>query len=80
MPTTQFISEPIKPVIATCDTNRMSISAPGLPKEFIWRGEKVIVTEILRSWRAKPALAATAAANNMHVNTGLRSKLRIMEQ
>ena len=38
----KFISEAIKPVIETCDTNSMSIGMPGLPKEFIWRGEKVI--------------------------------------
>jgi hypothetical protein len=52
---TQFISEPIKPVIETYDTRNMSIGAPGLPKEFIWHGQKVMVTETLRSWRTTGA-------------------------
>ncbi len=47
----QFISEAIKPVMATCDTQKMSIGGPGLPKEFIWRGEKVIVIATIRTWR-----------------------------
>jgi Family of unknown function (DUF6504) len=47
----RFISEAIKPVIETLDTKSMSIGAPGLPKEFIWRGKKVIITETLRTWR-----------------------------
>jgi hypothetical protein len=36
----KFISETIKPVLDTCDTKRMSIGMPGLPKEFVWRGEQ----------------------------------------
>jgi hypothetical protein len=51
----QFISEAIKPVIDTCDTKGMSIGMPGLPKEFIWRKEKVIITETLRTWRSTGA-------------------------
>jgi len=47
----QFISEAIQPVTDTCNTQNMSIGSPGLPKEFIWRGEKVIITDILRTWR-----------------------------
>ena len=51
----QFISEPIKPVIETCDTRRMSIGAPGLPKEFIWRGQKITIIDTLRIWRTTGA-------------------------
>jgi len=51
----QFVSEAIKPVIETCDTRRMSIGEPGLPMEFIWRGQKVTVTDTLRSWHATGA-------------------------
>ncbi len=46
-----FIGEAIKPVIDTCDTGRMAIGGPGLPKEFIWRGERVSITDILRAWK-----------------------------
>jgi hypothetical protein len=51
----KFISEVIKPVIDTCDTSRMSVGTPGLPGEFIWRGEKVTITETLRTWRSTGA-------------------------
>lgn len=51
----QFISEAIKPVTNTCDTKSMSIGTPGLPKEFIWRKEKVTVTATLRTWRTTGA-------------------------
>jgi hypothetical protein len=51
----QFISEPIKPVTGSCDTKSMAIGAPGLPKEFIWRGEKITVTETQRTWRTAGA-------------------------
>ena len=51
----KFISEAIKPVIDTCDTKSLSIGTPALPKEFVWRKEKVIVTKILRTWRSTGA-------------------------
>lgn len=51
MTTERFISEAIQPVIATCDTSRMAIGEPGLPREFIWRGQTIVITAVLRSWR-----------------------------
>jgi len=47
----KFISEVIKPVVATCDTSRMAIGEPGLPREFVWRGQAIEIIEVLRSWR-----------------------------
>ena len=47
----QFISEVIKPVIATCDTARMAAGEPGLPEEFVWRGQTVKIVAVLRAWR-----------------------------
>lgn len=47
----QFISEPIKPVVVTCDTARMAAGEPGLPREFIWRGRTIRVVNVLRTWR-----------------------------
>ena len=42
-----FISEPIKPVIATIDTTPMRTGAPGLPREFTWRGKPLHDTDVL---------------------------------
>ena len=47
----QFISEPIKPVVSTCDTARMAAGEPGLPREFIWRDQTIRVVSVLRTWR-----------------------------
>ena len=35
----KFVSESIKPVIATADTGAMATGGPGLPHEFTWRGK-----------------------------------------
>ena len=47
----RFISEAIKPITQTADASRMAIGEPGLPREFIWRGQTVTVRAVLRSWR-----------------------------
>ena len=47
----QLISEAIKPVVATCDTARMAAGEPGLPEEFVWRGQTVKILAVLRTWR-----------------------------
>jgi len=47
----RLISEAIKPISETADTSRMAIGEPGLPREFVWRGQTVTVREVLRSWR-----------------------------
>lgn len=47
----QFISEAIKPVLDMVDTQSLSAGTPGLPKEFIWRKERVLITAVLRTWR-----------------------------
>ena len=46
----RLISEPIEPVVATCDTCRMGAGEPGLPRQFIWRGRVVEITGVLRAW------------------------------
>lgn len=46
----RFVSEPIKPVVATCDTSRMSMGEPGLPRQFVWRGRMVEIAALLRTW------------------------------
>ena len=49
--TEQLISEALTPVVATGDTSRMAIGEPGLPREFLWRGETVRITAVLRTWK-----------------------------
>ncbi|HSS46938.1 MAG TPA: DUF6504 family protein [Burkholderiales bacterium] len=47
----QFVGEAIKPVVSTCDTSRMAVGEPGLPREFLWRGRTIKVAAALRTWR-----------------------------
>jgi hypothetical protein len=47
----RFVSEPIQPMTKTADTSRMALGEPGLPREFVWRGQTVTVRAVLRSWR-----------------------------
>jgi phosphoribosylglycinamide formyltransferase-1 len=47
----RLISEAIKPVVATCDTARMAVGEPGLPEEFVWRGQTVKIVAVLSTWR-----------------------------
>ena len=46
----RFVSEPIEPVVETCDTSRMAIGEPGLPRQFIWRGRIVEIAAVLKTW------------------------------
>lgn len=46
-----FVSEAIKPVVATADTKAMAAGGPGLPREFVWRGETLGIAAVLRTWR-----------------------------
>jgi hypothetical protein len=47
----RFVSEPIQPVVDTCDTMRMAVGEPGLPRQFVWRGKLIEITAVLRTWR-----------------------------
>jgi phosphoribosylglycinamide formyltransferase-1 len=46
----QFISEAIVPSVATCDTSLMASGGPGLPREFLWRGQPLIIKSVVRTW------------------------------
>lgn len=48
----RLISEAIRPMTETADTARMAAGEPGLPCRFVWRGRTIVVTKVLRSWRA----------------------------
>ena len=47
----RFVGEALKPVAETFDTGRMAANGPGLPCEFIWRGECIRVVKVLNEWR-----------------------------
>lgn len=46
----RLVSEPIQPLVATCDTCRMGMGEPGLPRQFRWRDRLVEITAVLRTW------------------------------
>ena len=46
----RFVSEPLKPVMDSADTAAMVAGAPGLPGEFIWRGEPLEVARVIQAW------------------------------
>ena len=48
---TRFFSDPLKPVVATCDTGAMAQGAPGMPREFVWRGKTLTIASVVRTWR-----------------------------
>ena len=50
MPAERFISEALEPLTASADTALMASGEPGLPQAFRWRGERIAVRGILRSW------------------------------
>lgn len=47
----KFVGEAVFPVASTCDTSRMAVGEPGLPREFIWRGRRIEVAAVRRTWR-----------------------------
>ena len=46
-----FVSQAIHPLTETGDTRAMVTGSPALPREFIWRNERLCITRVLRSWR-----------------------------
>ncbi|HEY6837153.1 MAG TPA: DUF6504 family protein [Geobacteraceae bacterium] len=46
----RFVDEALTPVVDTADTARMAAGEPGLPQVFLWRGRRVEVVAVLRSW------------------------------
>jgi phosphoribosylglycinamide formyltransferase-1 len=70
----RFVSEVIRPVVATCDTSRMAVGEPGLPREFVWRGRTIKIAAVLRTWRETGKCRhgsgfSGAALRTLHPNT-----------
>ena len=47
----KFVSESLKPVMATFDTARMARGEPGLPGAFTWRDRTIRIVRVQREWR-----------------------------
>ena len=47
----RFVGEALKPVKETFDASRMAAGGPGLPREFIWRGERVRIANVRSEWQ-----------------------------
>jgi uncharacterized protein DUF6504 len=47
-----FVSEPLSPAAESIDTGALSRGEPPLPKEFGWHDERLVVREIVRTWRS----------------------------
>lgn len=47
----KFVSEPIKPVVATADPNAMAVGDPGLPHEFTRRSKTLGIAAVFRTRR-----------------------------
>jgi len=46
-----FVGEALKPVKETFDASRMVAGGPGLPSEFVWRGERVRIAKVRSEWQ-----------------------------
>jgi hypothetical protein len=47
----RFVSEPIRPVPGTFDTDAMARGEPGLPRRFVWRKAEYEVVRVLEQWK-----------------------------
>ncbi len=47
----EFISEPITPLKGAFDTQAMARGEPGLPRGFVWHGERHEIVERLEQWK-----------------------------
>ena len=47
----KFVSESIKPILESADVHAMASGGPGMPTEFIWRGEKFKIASVTNTWR-----------------------------
>jgi hypothetical protein len=47
----EFISEPVVPVGGLFDAAAMASGEPGLPAQFVWRGDTYAVARVLDRWK-----------------------------
>jgi hypothetical protein len=48
----QFVSEALSASAESIETGALGRGEPPLPKEFGWHGERLVVKEIVRTWRS----------------------------
>ncbi len=82
-----FVSESIKPVVATADVKAMATGGPALPREFVWRGEPLSIASVVRTWRETgPCRHGSAEAYvrkhwfEVETTTGRRAKIYFERQ
>jgi phosphoribosylglycinamide formyltransferase-1 len=61
-----FICDPLVPEEGTFDADRMAAGEPGLPGRFRWRGERVAVHGVVRTW--KDSAACRHGSGERYVN------------
>jgi hypothetical protein len=47
-----FVSEPLQPSADCVDTGGLSRGEPPLPRTFAWREDRLVVREVVRTWRS----------------------------
>lgn len=47
----EFISESIRPLVASMDAGTLATGSPAAPRSFIWRGRQYTVDVVLATWR-----------------------------
>jgi len=63
--TEKFVSDPIKPVAGTFDTESMTRGEPGLPSRFVWRKKEYVIARIMDKW--KETSPCTSGAKEKYV-------------
>jgi hypothetical protein len=48
----RFVGESLTASTASVDTGAFSRGEPALPKEFGWHGDRLVVNDIVRTWRS----------------------------
>lgn len=78
----QFISEEIKAVTSSMNTEAMGKGEPGLPTNFLWKNRSLTINSVLRTWREKGACSHGAKEfylrkhwYEVELTTGERAKL-----
>ena len=48
----EFVSEALRASSECIDTGALSRGEPALPKDFVWRTERLVVRDVRRTWRS----------------------------
>ena len=62
----QFISEPLVPEAGTADAAAMARGEPGLPHSFKWRGQTLLIREVVKAWKTNAPAGEGSAYLRRH--------------